>query len=121
VRALLRRAQESSQPDESEETVRFGPFTLSMASCVLKRGQDRVPLSARSRGPFYLAVNPGKPHPPEEIYNAVWKSAYGDLTTVAVYVQRLRKKIEEDPATPRYIETVFGMGYRFNQEGDAAP
>jgi len=121
VRALLRRAQESSQPDESEETVRFGPFTLSMASCVLKRGQDRVPLSAKEFEVLsYLAVNPGKPHPPEEIYNAVWKSAYGDLTTVAVYVQRLRKKIEEDPAPPRYIETVFGMGYRFNQEGDAA-
>jgi len=39
---------------------------------------------------------------------------YGDFTTVAVYIQRLRKKIEEDPASPVYIETVHGMGYKFN-------
>ena len=50
----------------------------------------------------------------EAIYNGVWKNNYGDLTTVAVYIQRLRKKIEEDFANPVYIETVHGMGYRFN-------
>jgi two-component system response regulator RegX3 len=42
----------------------------------------------------------------------VWKNAYGDLTAVAVYVQRLRKKIEDDPSSPLYLETVHGMGYR---------
>ena len=50
----------------------------------------------------------------ETIYNGVWKNNYGDLTTVAVYIQRLRKKIEEDPANPVFIETVHGRGYRFN-------
>ena len=44
----------------------------------------------------------------------MWKCKYGDLTAVAVYVQRLRRKIEEDPADPVYIETVYGRGYRFN-------
>jgi two-component system response regulator RegX3 len=43
----------------------------------------------------------------------VWKNAYGDLSAVAVYIQRLRKKIEVDSANPKFIETVFGMGYRF--------
>ncbi|MDR2245824.1 MAG: helix-turn-helix domain-containing protein, partial [Treponema sp.] len=42
-----------------------------------------------------------------------WNNPYGDLTTVAVYIQRLRKKIEDDPANPEYIKTVFGLGYRF--------
>ena len=64
----------------------------------------------------YLAANPGKPLSPDTIYNAVWKNTYGDITAVAVYIQRLRKKIEADPSIPVYIETVFGMGYRFTPD-----
>jgi two-component system response regulator RegX3 len=56
----------------------------------------------------------------ETIYNGVWKNNYGDLTTVAVYIQRLRKKIEADPSNPGYIETVHGMGYRLNANGDVS-
>jgi len=52
--------------------------------------------------------------PVEAIYTGVWKNRHGDITTVAVYIQRLRKKIEEDPSNPVYIETVHGMGYQFN-------
>ena len=46
----------------------------------------------------------------------MWSNQYGDITAVAVYVQRLRKKIEADPSVPEFIETVHGMGYRFNRE-----
>jgi two-component system response regulator RegX3 len=53
---------------------------------------------------------------PESIYSQVWSNQYGDITAVAVYVQRLRKKIETDPSAPQFIETVHGMGYRFNRE-----
>ena len=56
----------------------------------------------------------GKPLTPEVIYKEVWGNSYGDLSAVAVYIQRLRKKIEEDSTTPVFIETVFGLGYRFN-------
>ena len=42
----------------------------------------------------------------------IW-DAYGDRTTVAVHIRRLREKIEEDPAAPRFIVTVWGVGYRF--------
>ncbi|MBO4319826.1 MAG: winged helix-turn-helix domain-containing protein, partial [Treponema sp.] len=45
----------------------------------------------------------------------VWKSQYGDITAVAVYIQRLRKKIEEDPSHPKHITTLFGMGYKFEK------
>jgi DNA-binding response OmpR family regulator len=41
---------------------------------------------------------------------------YGDLTAVAVYIRRLRQKIEEDPASPRYLQTIHGRGYRFNPD-----
>ena len=62
----------------------------------------------------YLVKNAGKPLSPEVIYKDVWGQQYGDSTAVAVYIQRLRKKIEKDCANPVYIETVFGMGYKFN-------
>jgi two-component system response regulator RegX3 len=116
VRAMLRRAgSEGGDRDNAAKTA-FGPFLLDRDACVLKKGDERIQLSAKEYGVLaFLAVNLGKPQLPEEIYAAVWKNAFGDLTTVAVYIQRLRKKLEEDPASPRFLETVHGMGYRLNQ------
>lgn len=112
VRALLRRVQDT--PAENERVIPFGKFTLNTATCILKKEGERIPLSAKEYDVLaYLANNPGKPLSPETIYGEVWKNAYGDITAVAVYIQRLRKKIEDDPANPAIIETVFGMGYRF--------
>jgi two-component system response regulator RegX3 len=112
VRALLRRVQDT--PSENERVISFGKFTLNTATCILKKEGERIPLSAKEYDVLTcLANNPGKPLSPETIYGEVWKNAYGDITAVAVYIQRLRKKIEDDPANPAIIETVFGMGYRF--------
>jgi two-component system response regulator RegX3 len=114
VRALFRRIRNIDGAD-SGPLCRFGPFTLDYDSCVLKKDGEIIPLSAKEYGCLaFLSRNPGKPFSPETIYAGVWKSSYGDLTTVAVYIQRLRKKIEKDPANPVYVETVYGMGYRFN-------
>ncbi len=122
VRALIRRTQGSQGQGDGEDTVAFGPFTLLVSSCILKKASERIALSAKEYEVLsFLASNPGKPLSPETIYNAVWKNAYGDMTAVAVYIQRLRKKIEDDPANPRYIETVFGMGYRFCLEAQDTP
>lgn len=120
VRALIRRSQENAPQSDGEASVAFGPYTLLTGSCVLKRDTARIALSAKEYEVLaYLASNPGKPLSPESIYAAVWKNTYGDVTAVAVYIQRLRKKIEDDPSTPRYIETVYGMGYRFCLDGDS--
>ncbi|MEJ5188839.1 response regulator transcription factor [Treponema sp. J25] len=121
IRALLRRIQEKEVKGYKEGSVfTFGPFTLYTESCVLRKGEEIIHLSTKEYGVLeYLARHSGKPKSPEAIYNAVWKNTYGDLTTVAVYIQRLRKKIEEDPANPQYIETVHGMGYRFNPSGNS--
>jgi two-component system response regulator RegX3 len=115
VRAMLRRKQDASE-SLSEDQLTFGPYVLDTQTCVLMRGRERVSLSAREYAVLaYLAENPGKPLSPEKIYSDVWKNAYGDITAVGVYIQRIRKKIEEDPGNPRYIVTEFGMGYRFIQ------
>ncbi|GHV68559.1 DNA-binding response regulator [Spirochaetia bacterium] len=114
VRAVFRRARNYDEK-EAANLFRFGPFSLDYDACLLKKGDQRIPLSAKEFGCLaFLTRNPGKPLDVETIYAGVWKNTYGDLTTVAVYVQRLRKKIEDDPVNPTYIETVHSMGYRFN-------
>jgi len=122
VRAIFRRfrAYESSDADKSQENIfRFGPFVLDYDAFILKKDGERIPLSSKEYSCLaWLTRFPGKAMDVETIYNGVWKNNYGDLTTVAVYIQRLRKKIEKDPANPVYIETVHGMGYRLNTENE---
>ena len=116
VRALIRRVQEDAAGGSGagEESTTFGDFILYHKRCMLKKGDERIPLSAKEFSVLsFLVRNPGTPLSPARIYSEVWKNAYGDLSAVAVYIQRLRKKIETDSTDPKYIETVFGMGYRF--------
>jgi two-component system response regulator RegX3 len=114
VRALLRRARGSDKA-HGDSAVAFGPYTLDRSAFVLRKGAELVPLSVKEFDVLsYLVDNAGAPQSPQAIYDAVWKTKYGDLTAVAVYIQRLRKKIEEDPANPAYIDTDYGRGYRFN-------
>ncbi|MDR3171256.1 MAG: response regulator transcription factor [Treponema sp.] len=124
VRAILRRIRNLEEKTASN-TFRFGPFVLDLDACILKRedtgGFRRIPLSAKEFGCLACLIeNVGKTLNPETIYKSVWKNNYGDLTAVAVYIQHLRRKIEDDPANPVYIETIHGMGYRFNTERHSA-
>ncbi len=98
---------------------------LSLKAVTEPRGQlfqssgssSRVPLSGKEFDVLkYLVVNCGKALTPEVIYREVWGNKYGDLTTVAVYIQRIRRKIEQNPSNPRYLQTIHGKGYRFNPE-----
>ena len=114
VRAILRRATDLKAAANS---VKFGEYLLDLDGYLLKKGAQKIPLSTKEFEVLALLVtHPGKAMSPENIYSSVWSNQYGDITAVAVYVQRLRKKIEMDPSAPRYIETVHGMGYRFNRE-----
>ena len=62
----------------------------------------------------FLASNPNRVLTKEQIYVQIWEAeAFGDLTTVAVHIRKIREKIEIDPSNPQYLETVWGAGYRF--------
>ncbi|HWR09008.1 response regulator transcription factor [Sporomusa sp.] len=63
----------------------------------------------------FLASNPNILFSKEHIFNTLWSDEYsGDTATVAVHIQKIRKKVEKDPSNPEYIETIWGSGYRFN-------
>ncbi|MFI1438988.1 response regulator transcription factor [Streptomyces fructofermentans] len=69
---------------------------------------------------FFLR-NPGRAYSREELMREVWGWDFGDLSTVTVHVRRLRGKVEDDPARPRLVQTVWGVGYRFDAAGRERP
>ncbi len=115
VKANLRR--QSFFMGKMEDYIQFGPYTLLMGSCVLKKDNQKISLSTKEYEVLeFLVKNAGQVISPEKIYQNVWKVEYGDITAVAVYIQRLRKKIEENPSDCKYIKTEFGNGYIFSKE-----
>ena len=64
-----------------------------------------------------LARNPGRVFSKEQIYNSVWKEPYfGDYNIVMSHIRNIREKIEDNPSKPIYIQTVWGVGYKFNNK-----
>lgn len=114
IRAMLRRIRMDAS-DSLEH--HFGVYTLDENAAVLKKGSDIIRLSAKEFDVLaFLVTNAGKTYTPETLYEAVWGNQYGDVSAVAVYMQRLRKKIEDDPHEPTFIQTIHGKGYRFNPD-----
>ena len=66
---------------------------------------------------YLLANNPGRVFSKEQIYDIVWKESYsGDYNIIMSHIRNIREKIEDNPSKPIYIQTVWGVGYRFNQK-----
>ena len=64
-----------------------------------------------------LAKNPGRVFSKEQIYDMVWQEPYsGDYNIVMSHISHIREKIEDDPSHPVYIQTVWGVGYKFNEK-----
>jgi len=116
VRAYIRRSQVSLESKEGSFW-KFGPFELDAEALFLTKQGTPVNLSPREFGILQTLIEAkGKSFTPEELYDKVWGQNFGDVSAVGVYIQRLRRKIEDDPASPRYIQTQYGLGYRFNPE-----
>ena len=118
VRALFRRVNcLSVLENKMNQIYKFGLYTLNMNTRTLKKNNKPIELSAKEYALLaFLVENEGKPMKPETIYEKVWDGSFGDLTTVPVHIQRLRKKIEDDPAKPVWLVTSRGMGYKLNKD-----
>lgn len=111
VRAVLRRARPAGQP-----SITFGRYHIDRTARILTR--DDVPLSLRPKEfdlLVHLAGRPGEVMTRSDLLRDVWGSHpdWQDPGTVTVHVRRLRRLIEDDPAKPDHIVTVYGVGYRF--------
>ncbi len=112
VDAVLRRIDTSP---EHEAPIELDDMTIDPAARrVVVRGEE-IQLTQREFDVLlFLARHPGQVFSRNQLMDAVWQySFYSDTSTVTVHVRRLRAKIEADPAQPRHIQTVWGVGYRF--------
>lgn len=108
IGSILRRVPREVEPELRE--LRLGPFTYDLARQELRRGHEIVYLtSAETALLAILAESPGKTFTREELGSRTGNAT--NLRTVDVQVTRLRKKIEDDPRMPRYLQTVRGIGY----------
>lgn len=79
------------------------------------RGKEIILTTKEYELLLFLALNHDIVFTKEQLFSSIWGEEYcGDTATVAVHIQKLRKKIEKDPGNPEYIETIWGTGYRFN-------
>lgn len=111
--ARIRVALRKAQPGLS--VVEVGDLRIDLAGGIVKKGEREIMLSALEyRLLLVFCNNPRGIITRERLLNELWDSAGEFVTdnTLTVYVKRLREKIEEDPSSPRIIQTVRGMGYR---------
>jgi DNA-binding response OmpR family regulator len=112
VRTVLRR----SQPATTGDTMRFDDLVIEGRSREVRLGSRVVALTAKEFDLLaFLAASPRQVFSRTQLLGGVWDSSpeYQDPATVTVHVRRLRHKIEIDPDNPRWITTVWGVGYRF--------
>lgn len=124
IHAILRRRQRSlpGAPATVENSVVFGPFHLNLATRLLTKNRDVLALST---GEFAvlraLVEHPRQPLSREKLMDLARGRDYGAFDrSIDVQISRLRKLIETDPAQPRYLQTVWGVGYVFVPD-DGAP
>ena len=119
VRAHLARYERlTAGGQRAKPELRAGELSLNTATRRVLVGGREVELKNREYELLqFLMLHPDRVFSREELYEKIWGlEAMGDNATVAVHINRVREKIEADPAHPRYIQTVWGAGYRFKAQ-----
>ena len=112
VKALIRRSRTGS--GAASGSITAGPFQYDTSTLRFYKNGTEIPLSSKENAIMKLFMdNVNRVFSKDMLYDMVWGSAIIDENAIMVYINRLRQKIEEDSANPRYIQTVRGLGYRF--------
>ena len=111
VKTVLRRAR---SPVVVDERLTFGDLEIDGSAREVRRGDALLKLTAKEFDLlWFLASHPRRVFSRDQLMASVWGyTAALDTGTVTVHIRRLREKIEDDPSQPRYLETVWGIGYR---------
>lgn len=121
VESVLRRSHAARAPEGVAALAAAGLWVDPAARRAMKGGVE-LALTLREFDLLaFLMRHPGQAFGREELMREVWGWEFGDLSTVTVHVRRLRGKVEDDPARPRLIQTVWGLGYRLDvPDGEGA-
>ncbi len=118
IKANIRRATQYDHAKEEEpQLLSAGELTMNLSDHTLTKKGIPIDLTAKEYELLKLLMqNPKRIYTKEQLYHLVWKEAYfGDDNAVNVQVSRLRTKVEEDSRNPRYILTVWGIGYKLGE------
>ncbi|MET8143011.1 response regulator transcription factor [Sphaerisporangium sp. NPDC005288] len=119
VQSVLRRAR-GALVTSGTGVLRDGDLLVDVGAHEVRLGEREITLTAREFDLLaHLMRNPRQAFSRAALLDQVWGWSFGDTSTVTVHVRRLREKIEPDPAAPRRIVTVWGVGYRYEPVDDA--
>lgn len=102
---------------QETEIIQLGKLKIDLSERSVIISKIEKTLTNREFNILYLlARNPGRIFTKEQIYDIVWQEPYsGDYNIVMSHIRHIREKIEDNPGKPLYIQTVWGIGYRFNK------
>jgi DNA-binding response OmpR family regulator len=117
VQAVLRRARASDPVAAVPQPVRSGRLEVDVAARRARRDGRELDLTVREFDLLaFFVCHPGRALTRAELLEQVWGWSFGDLSTITVYVRRLRDKVEQEPAAPTQLKTVWGVGYRWEAD-----
>lgn len=118
IKAHLRRYKHFSRPKEEEDDslIAYRDLKLDVKRHELFVRDEKVNLSATEFKLLHLLLShKGQVFSKEQLYDRIWGyTSYGDINTVTVYMSKIRDKIERNSTKPEYVQTVWGVGYKFN-------
>lgn len=118
VRANIRRVTQYAEPPEKSMVLTAGALRLDGKERTVTKAGERIELTAKEFDILKLLMeNPKRVYTKAQLYTQVWNDAYcRDENAVSVHISRLRGKIEDDPRDPRYVATVWGIGYKLGEK-----
>ena len=104
--------------ENARTELRFDGLEIDVAKRLVRKQKQEIDLTFTEFEILHLlARNLGRVFSKEQIYNSVWKEPYfGDYNIVMSHIRNIREKIEDNPSKPIYIQTVWGVGYKFNNK-----
>ncbi|WP_100371862.1 response regulator transcription factor [Bacillus sp. FJAT-45037] len=118
IKAQLRRYKHFSSPSTEEAVLKICELSIDEKEFKVMVRNEEVQMSAREfKLLYFLAKHRGQVFSKEHLFEKVWGYDHiGDFNSLNVYIRKLREKIEVDPSKPKYIKTVWGIGYKFDGE-----
>ncbi len=119
VKSQLRRYMQLGGGNIAQKKLVIGGIELDDASKQVTLDGEEISLTPTEYDILkFLMQHPGEVYSPRQIYQKVWEDApYGSENTVAVHIRHLREKLEYNPAEPRYLKVVWGLGYKIERGG----
>lgn len=121
VKAQLRRfynLNENITSKKDEEVLKFGELKLNTVNCTVFKNNREIILTSKEYKILYLLMsNKGRVFTKKQIFEYVWQeNFYGDDNSIMVHISNLRDKIEKDSKNPKFIKTIRGLGYKFENK-----